>query len=309
MNLVVDKYRGKIQEVRIGSKKPVVVGGDMGLPFLHFEAVSQHRPAVALEITDRKPDWPLLLLDRLRITSDPVAWAKSSEDRGADVVCLRMVQSGDDAVDPGERIATVGRVLDALEAPLMVVGTGDRDHDNAVLPLVAREFAGSRLLLGPVTQENYEPIVRACVEHGHSVIAQSPIDINICKQLNILVSDAGLPLDRIVIDPTTGALGYGIEYTYSIMEKARLAALSGDRLLACPQVCFVGQETWKLKETVSIEPEIQAWGDVHRRGTVWEAAASAALLVAGAHILVIRDPEALALVRRHTGILGQWDGV
>jgi acetyl-CoA decarbonylase/synthase complex subunit delta len=134
---------------------------------------------------------------------------------------------------------------------------------------------------------------------GHNIIAESPIDINIAKQLNILISDMGLPLERIVINPTIGALGYGLEYAYSIMERARLAALAGDKTVAMPFICLVGQESWRAKEAKASSAEFPAWGPQSERGVVWESVTATALIQSGADILVMRHPKAVEKVNKY----------
>jgi acetyl-CoA decarbonylase/synthase complex subunit delta len=308
LQLHVERHRGRIAAVSIGSRRPVIVGGDDGLPYYHFESKTPSRPLVAVEVPEHRSTWPDVLVRKMgrAAAAGHGARARWAADGGASLVCVRLAEreiTDGQAVDPANALRAVEDVLRSVEVPVMVAGTGHPDTDNAILPAVARRFQGENLVLGSATQDNYADLAKACVDFGHVIIAESPIDINICKQLNILLSEAGLPLDRILIDPTTGGLGYGIEYTYSIMEKARLAALSGDRMLACPVVCFVGKETWKLKEASTAGPETSDWGNPDRRGTLWESVAAGALLAAGAHILVMRDLESAERVRTHIDTL------
>ncbi|MDP2857558.1 MAG: acetyl-CoA decarbonylase/synthase complex subunit delta [Bacillota bacterium] len=306
MHLQIERHRGRIAAVNIGTRRPVSVGGDASLPYYHFESRAAHRPLIAIEVPERASSWPDALVKKAgsAAAAGPGAWARRAADGGAGLVCIRIAEreSADESLAL-DALRAVEDVVCSVELPVMVAGTGRPDIDNAILPAIAERFKGENLALGSATQDNYAPLTRACIDHGHVIVAESPIDINICKQLNILISEAGLPLNRILIDPTTGGLGYGIEYTYSIMEKARLAALSGDRMLACPVVCFVGKETWKLKEASVSGPETVAWGDPGRRGTLWESVAASALLGAGAHIVVMRDVEAAAQVRTHIDTL------
>ena len=310
MRLQIERYRGRISEVKIGSRRPVTAGGDTGLPFYHFESKAGSRPLIAIEIPENASSWPEPLVRKAGSAAGAGAgtWARRSVDAGADLVCIRVAEREfpeGQTPDPIGALRAVEDVLGAVDVPVMVAGTGRPDTDNVIMPAIAGQFRGETLALGSATQDNYSVLTQACLDHGHVIIAESPIDINICKQLNILISEAGLPLSRILIDPTTGGLGYGIEYTYSIMEKARLAALSGDRMLSCPVVCFVGKETWRVKEASAAGPETAAWGDPSRRGVLWEAAGAAALLAAGAHILVMRDSEAAGDVRAHIDMLWQ----
>jgi len=128
-------------------------------------------------------------------------------------------------------------------------------------------------------------------------VARTPIDVNLAKQLNILISDMRLDLDRVLMDPTTGALGYGLEYTYSVMERLRLAALTGDAVLQQPMIVTVGYEAWRAKETRVNEGVPAEWGDWERRSLYWEMTTAVALLEAGADILVMRHPEAVAMTQ------------
>lgn len=305
-----DRYASKVGEVTLGAtreqggtrKCTVTVGGDATLPFLHFEGEMPHRPVVAFEITDVPPQWNETLTAAWSgVWGDPAAWAKKGvEGCGADLVCLTLIGADPERGDrtPEQCAATVKSVLGAVGVPLIVVGCGNDDKDNVILPAVAEAAAGENLLLGTAEQDNYKTLTAACMVHKHCIIGQSPIDINICKQLNILIAEMNLPTTRIVINPTIGALGYGIEYCYSIMERIRLGALQGDKMLSMPVIGNVGYEAQRAKEASAPQSEFPGWGDQGRRSVLWEAVTAAAILEAGAHILVMRHPEAMALVRR-----------
>jgi acetyl-CoA decarbonylase/synthase complex subunit delta len=236
------------------------------------------------------------------VMDNPAAWAKKCVDEfGADMIFLRL-QSADPELgnsSPEDCIKTVKDVLAAVGVPLAVVGCGIDEVDNSVIAAVAEACAGENLLLGFASQANYNTIVAACMVHKHTVIAQSPLDINICKQLNILINDMGLPLDKIIIDPSIGGLGYGIEYSYSIGERSRLGALQGDKMLAMPTLGTIGFEAWKAKEANVGVDEFPGWGDQKERGILWEATTAAALLQSGLDILVMRHPEAVKLVKKN----------
>jgi len=162
---------------------------------------------------------------------------------------------------------------------------------------VAEEAVGERIALGNCEDKNYRTIVAAALAHGQLVVARSPIDVNLAKQLNILISDMRMELDRVLMDPTTGALGYGLEYTYSVMERLRLAALTGDGVLQQPLIVTVGYEAWRAKETRVSEGVPEAWGDWEQRSLNWEMTTAVALLEAGADILVLRHPESVAVTQ------------
>jgi len=195
-------------------------------------------------------------------------------------------------------VKSVKEVLEAVGVPLVIAGCGDTDKDREVLEAVAEAAAGENLLLGNAEQDNYQSLTAACMVHKHSIIARSPLDINICKQLNILINEMNMPLNRIAIDPSIGGLGYGIEYAFSIMERIRLGALQGDKMLAMPVICTVGYEAWRAKEAFASGADYPAWGNEIDRGILWEAVTASVMLQAGAHILLMRHPKAVSLIKK-----------
>ncbi len=291
-----------------GDRKKLQVGGEGTLPFLAFESRAGRRPAIAGEVLDRAPqDWPESL-DRAfgDDRQDPARWAaKYEREFGVDAICLKLdglhPDRGDG--DPAGAAETVAAILEATSLPLIVYGCGEPGKDNIALPLCSQAAAGRNCLIGPATEDNYKTPAAACLADGHKLIARSPIDINIAKQVNILISEMGFNPADIIIDPMTGGLGYGIEYTYSIMERIRLAALAGDKMLAMPMICDLAGEVWKVKEARGTSAEHPAWGDENIRGPAWEAVTAALLLQAGGDILVMRHPSAIAAVRKQIGEL------
>jgi acetyl-CoA decarbonylase/synthase complex subunit delta len=193
----------------------------------------------------------------------------------------------------------ISGLLKKVDVPLIILGCGDDAKDNLVLPACCEAAHGERCLVGSAVQDNYKTLVAAALADGHNIIAESPIDINIAKQLNILISDMGLVLERIVINPTIGALGYGLEYAYSIMERARLAALAGDKMMSSPFICFAGQESWRAKEAKASAAEFPSWGAESERGILWEVITATALIQAGADILVMRHPLAIEKINKY----------
>ena len=307
-----EKYRSQVREIVLGATSAeggtrthtIKVGGESTLPFLHFEGEIPNRPVIAMEVWDIVPEeWPANLKEAFAdVISDPAAWAKKCvEEHGADMIALRMKSADPDGKDngPEECIATLKKVLEAVGVPLIIYGCGKVEKDNAIMGPLAEAAEGENLLLGVAEQENYKSVASAAMAYKHSVIAQSPIDINIAKQLNILISEMSTPLlERIVIDPTIAALGYGIEYSYSIMERARFGALNGDRMLAMPMIGNVGNEVWSKKEASISADEQPDWGDQTERSMAWEATTAMALLQAGMDILVMRHPRAVELVKK-----------
>ena len=161
---------------------------------------------------------------------------------------------------------------------------------------VAEACEGKNLILGPVTEGNYKQIGATAIGYQHTVIASTPIDINLAKQLNILLSNLGVPDERLIIDPTTGGLGYGLEYTFSVIERLRMAALTQqDDKLQFPIVCNLAEEVWKTKEAkTGDDPKL---GDAKKRGISMESITAVTLLMAGADILIMRHPESMERVR------------
>jgi acetyl-CoA decarbonylase/synthase complex subunit delta len=281
----------------------VTIGGHAALPFLPTDAPSPHRPVVAMEVMDAVPaDWPDALRDPLAdVLDSPADWARKAVDvYGADLICLRLFSPHPDWKDasPDAAAATVRAVLEAVPVPLIILGCGHAEKDNEVWPRVTEAAKGERCLVGVAVPENYKTLVVACLADGHSILAEAPIDVNIQKQLNILITEMGLPPDRIVLHPGNASLGYGLEYEYSIMERIRLAGLQGDKMLAQPVLTIVGEEVWKAKEARLSEALMPAWGALTMRGPAWEAATAAAFLQAGADIVVLLHPEAVAATKR-----------
>ena len=319
VEILKEKYRSQVREVVLGATKEeggtrshtIKVGGETALPFLHFEGEIPNRPVVAMEIWDIVPEeWPASLKSYFEdVYNDPGAWAKKCvEQYGADLIAVRFKSADPDIKDASadECIATLKKVLEAVGVPLIVYGCGKAEKDNAIIGPLAEAAAGENLLLGVAEQDNYKAVASAAMAHKHSIIAQSPIDINIAKQLNILVAEMSTPLlERIIIDPTVAALGYGLEYSYSIMERARFGALQGDRMLAMPTIANVGHEVWSKKEANISAEEQPGWGDQAERSLTWEATTAAALLQAGMDILVMRHPEAVQLIKKQIDELMQ----
>lgn len=281
--------------------RTVTVGGAKCIPWVAFEGDVGKRPAIAVEIWDAGADnWPEQIRNQYAdVMGDAVAWAKKAAELQPDMLCLKLMGAHPDGANRSaeEAAATVKAVLKAVGLPLIVWGCGVEEKDNEVLPRCTEAASGENCLFGTITQKNYRTLVAACLADKHKLIAESPLDINIAKQVNILAHDAGFPLEDIVIFPTTGALGYGCEYVYSIMERGRLAGLGGDPLLCQPVICDVGAEAWRVKEAQAAEAALPGFGPAETRGPLWETLTATNLLMAGADILVLRHPAAVENVR------------
>ncbi len=300
-------YSGKIREITLGSgEKAVTMGGEDSYPFYLFEGKMPNLPRIAFEIFDSEPeDFPKVLKDAIGgAISDPAKWAeKCVNEFGADMVCLRLVSTDPNGMDKkGEDVVPVVRsVLDAVDVPVAVWGSENDEKDSEVLTAVAEACHGQKIVLGPATENNYKRIGAACIAYGHTVVASTPIDINLAKQLNILLGDLGVPEEQIIVDPNVGgsSLGYGLEYTYSVMERLRQAALTQqDEKLQFPMLLNCAMDIWKKREVTASEDEDPSLGDVAERGIIFEALNSVVLLVAGADVLVVRHPESAGLIRK-----------
>ena len=300
-----DSWDGVVRTVTLGATKAeggtrsrtVTVGGQKTLPFMYFEHAAPNRPLVAIEIKDRLPsDWSPLLLDVWGDAANNAAtWAKSAEEAGADllVLALTLTDAEGEPTTPQAAVAAAKAVLEASGLPLLVFGPGQADADNDLLLAVAEATKGERLALGICEDKNYRTIVAAALANDHCVTARTPMDVNLAKQLNILIHDMGLPMDRILMDPTTGALGYGIEYGYSVMERLRLAALQGDAMTQLPMIVTPGFEAWKTKESKVGQDVPEGWGDWQERAITWETLTAVTLVESGADIVVLRHPESV----------------
>ncbi|MFZ5917618.1 MAG: acetyl-CoA decarbonylase/synthase complex subunit delta [Chloroflexota bacterium] len=304
-----EKWTGKVREVTLGAtaanggsrSRTVTVGGETALPFLHFEGAFPNPPVIAVEIHDGYPaDWSSVLLKTWGdIARDPAAWAKKAEEIGADLLVLKLRGENQEGgrTTPGQVTRTIKAVLAATGLPLIILGPGQAELDNELLVAAAEAASGERVALGMCEDKNYRTIAAAALAHQQLVVASSPIDVNIAKQINILLKDMSIPLDRILMDPTTGALGYGLEYTYSVMERLRLAALQGDGMTQQPMFCLAGLESWRQKESKVGEGVPAEWGDLEKRAITWETLTATTLLHAGANIVSLRHPESVQRVR------------
>jgi acetyl-CoA decarbonylase/synthase complex subunit delta len=304
-----DKWSGKVREITIGATaaeggtraKTVTVGGETTMPYLHFEGAIPHPPAVAIEIQDKRPEeWsPLLLKAWGDAAKDVADWAKAAEAAGADIVLLKLNLNDENGKPntPERARASVRKVLKATGLPVIVFGPGQAEVDNELLVAVAEEAKGEKIVLGVCEDKNYRTIVAAALSQGHLVNSRTPMDVNLAKQLVILIKDMGLPQERILMDPTTGALGYGIEYGYSVMERLRLAALQGDAMTQQPTLVTPGEEAWRQKEARAAEGVPAMWGDWQERAINWETLTAASLITSGADVVVLRHPESVKRVK------------
>ncbi|MCD6535221.1 MAG: acetyl-CoA decarbonylase/synthase complex subunit delta [Deltaproteobacteria bacterium] len=299
-----EKYSGKMGTLTFGSgDQAITVGGQAAMPFAAFDGELPNKPIVAMEVYDVvNPDWPAAVVDPFKdVINDPIAWAKKNvEEYGAKAICLQLLSTdpnGDDK-DAAYAADLVAKMLEVISVPLVVWGSGNVEKDAEVLAKVCEVNEGKNLLVGPAVEENYKKIAAAALGYGHSVVSQSPIDVNMAKQMNILISNLGLPMDKIIMEPSTAALGYGVEYSYSVMERISLAALAqNDEKMQCPIINDIGKECWKAREVMLTDEEEPSFGpDQEKRGVLWEAITALDMAVAGSNLLIMRNPKAVKLV-------------
>jgi len=305
-----ESYTGSIKPISLGKgDKAVTVGGETCYPFYQFEGKMPNKPRIAMEIWDMRPeDWAPAALEPFKdVASDPAAWAKKCvEEFGAELIVLQLKSTDPNGqnASAADAVATVKKVLGAVNVPLIIWGTANVEKDETVLKQIAEACQGENLILGPVEDKNHKGIGAAAMGFGHSLISSSPIDVNLAKQVNILLENLGVPTDKVIVDPTTGGLGYGLEYSYSVMERIRMAALAqGDDKLQLPLVNNLGNEVWKCKEAKLTAEEAPTLGDPEKRGVLMEAVGAVAYLMAGSDVLIMRHPEAIRMVKAYIDLV------
>ena len=306
---IKEKWTNQISTVTIGATadeggtrgKSITVGGETTLPFLTFEGEIPNRPVIAGQISDVVPDWPDVVKDAIGdVINSPAEWAqKLVEESKVDLISLKLIgadpagaaRSADDVAK------TVKAVLEAVDVPLIFWGCDDEETDNVLLLECSHAAKGERCLIGSATESNYRTLGAIGTADKHKVISEAPVDINIGKQVNILLQDAGFSLDDVVMCQTTAALGYGFDYVFTIFERVRIAGLRGDKLMALPQIANVGWEVWKVKEAVQDEDALPGWGKLSDRGPLWEITTATGYLHAGADIITLAHPRSIEAMR------------
>jgi len=300
-----EAYNGKINQVEVGrNQHKLILGGEETLPFLSFEGKAVSTVPLALEIQDINPteDWaPSLTEIYGSVMDNPAEWARMCQDEfKADMICLRLAGTHPDNGDrsPQEAGKIVEAVLSAIKVPLIILGSNHVEKDAAVIKHVAEVAANTGSIIGKAQEKNYKTFAAVATAYGHKLVALSDLDINLSKQLNILLTQSGFDSKNIIIDAMSSTLGYGLEYTYSVMERIRLSALQqNDAMMQMPMICDIGEVTWKVKETKATEQDQPAWGAVRPRGILWEVLTALSFLMAGGNLVVFRHPEALSRVR------------
>lgn len=297
-----EKFPGRIREVALGATKEqggtrsvrLVLGGSNGLPFHRFESEMPHKPLVAMDVVDTMRVVPDQLVSSMGpVVKDPVEWARKCESEwGADVLLLRLLSANPDEENrPVEEcVSLVQKVLKSVSLPLIVYGCGSEEKDAKLMEAVSNAAKGEKLFLGQAEEKAYKSITAAAMANGHGIVAFSNLDINLAKQMNILLLDFGMKPENIIMDPLMAALGMGLEYSYSVIERLRQSALSGDPVLQMPMLCDCSC-AWTVPDAVE---ESLDKGRSELRGQNWEKITAYSALVAGADMVVMRHPKAVA---------------
>jgi len=298
-----EKWTGSIGEMELGasqekggSRRPLRLGGNKGLPFLSFEDPAKRTVALAGFVADSLEDVPVSVKQAFgEAVNDPIAWCRAWRERGADLICLHLTSTNPEEMDasPEDAAVTVIDVMKAVELPLIIYGSGHAEKDAKVLEKVGEAAKGERLLLGQAEEGGYKSVAAAAMANGHAVIGFSNLDINLAKQIVILLTDYGVGRGDVIIDPLMAALGMGLEYSYSVNERIRISALSGDSMLQVPMICDC-TSSWKAREATD---EVPHAGNTLERGIWWESTTALAALLSGADILVLGHPEAMDIVK------------
>jgi acetyl-CoA decarbonylase/synthase complex subunit delta len=305
--LPIQKYPGQIVEVTLGATKgqggsresSITIGGEKSPAFYTFENPTPNSPIISLDVFDQKVPIPKAVRTNFNdAIEDPVSWAKFAVDKfGAQMITLHLVSIdplNPKPSTPAEAAKTVEDVLQAVDVPLVVGGCGDPQKDLAVFEKVTAAAEGERLLISTVTLDmDIEKSAKLIKKHGHVALAFSPMDLNQARELNRRLLEY-LPKEQIIMDTTTAALGYGLDYAYTIMERARLAGLMGDPELQQPMSsgttnAWAAREAWK-----KMDPE---WGARELRGPLWEAITGLTLLLAGVDLFMMLHPAAVRTLR------------
>lgn len=301
----VQKSSGKISEVVIGTgEKAIKLGGENVLPFYSFDGDTGNVQKVGIEINDIYPEsWIDCYKEMYKdVANDPAAWAKYVQDNTeADFVCLRFVGADPNADDksPEECAEVAKKVADAIDLPLVVAGCGVTEKDGKLFAKVAEALEGKNVLILSAVEDNYKEVGAAAgLAYGQKVGAESAVDINLAKQMNVLLTQLGVKPENIVMNVGCSAVGYGYEYVASTMDRIRLAAFNqNDKQLQIPIVTPVSFEVGHVKEAIATEADQPEWGCSEKRSIAMEVSTATAVLVGGSDAVILRHPESVKTIK------------
>ena len=298
-------FSGKINTVTMGTgDKAIVIGGQNVLPFYTFDAAIEHAPKIGVEISDTAASWTCPGLKEFYAGCECLAdFAKKAETvEGADFICLNFVGADPNGADRSvaDCVADAKAVAEVVTKPIVVMGCKNLEKDNELLGAIAEALSGKNILVMSAKNENYKSVgASVALANGQKLGAETADDINLAKQLNIMLKGLNVNPQNVVMDIGTAAVGYGYEYAASTFDRIRLAALAqGDADLQMPILAPVSTDTWGVKESTASEEDEPAWGCTEERAISLEVATAAADRVGGADAVVLRHPASVATIKK-----------
>ncbi|MCG8542054.1 MAG: acetyl-CoA decarbonylase/synthase complex subunit delta [Clostridia bacterium] len=300
----VKKFTGKINEVEMGvGERAIKIGGENVMPFYSFDGDIGNRPRIGMEILDVYPESWIGSLKEIYsdVANNPVEWAKYVEKKfNPDFICLRFEGADPNGLDksPEECAEIAKAVAENIKLPLVVAGTNNHGKDSVLFEEVAKAVDGKNVVLLSAVEENYKSVGAAGgMVYKHKVVAESSVDINLAKQLNILINQLGVKSENVIMNVGCAAVGYGFEYVVSTIDRIRLAALGqNDKTLQMPIILPVSFETWEIKESIATEEQMPEWGNQEERGIGLEVSTAASLLTVGANAVILRHPKSVETI-------------
>ncbi|MGB9840799.1 acetyl-CoA decarbonylase/synthase complex subunit delta [Thermovenabulum sp.] len=296
------KFQGKIKEVVLG--EGLKLGGESVLPFYSFDGDTGNTPKVGMEVWDIPPvDWPEGLMNIIKdVADDPAKWAKFyAEKYNPDFITLRFIGANPDTLNrsPEECAEIAKRVAKNVDVPLVIAGCDSNEKNARIFTKVAEVLSNKNYAFLSAVEGNYKEVGAAVgLAYGNLVVAESSVDLNLAKQLNILLTQLGVKPEKMLMNPGVSSVGYGFEYVITTLDRIKLAALEqNDTTLQMPIIMPVSFETWKVKESVASKEDAPEWGDREERGIAMEVSTAVGVLTAGANAVILRHPKSLDVVR------------
>jgi acetyl-CoA decarbonylase/synthase complex subunit delta len=299
------KFNAVIKEVEIGAgDKTVKLGGEQVLSLYSFDGEIKNPPVVGVEISDKGPDRSIPGIAAFYAGADtiPDAAARADAMPGAAFVSLYL-ESADpngDNSSVDDCVALCKAVAERVTLPLVIQGSGNIEKDKELFSKIAEALQGKNVLILSAREENYKAIAVAAVQaYNQKIGAESSVDINLAKQLNVLVSQMGINAASVVMNVGSATVGYGFEYVASTMERIKLAALAqNDATLQMPIITPLGADVWSVKETVANEEDFPEWGPLEERGIHMEVSTAVSAIAAGSNAVILRHPRSVAAVSK-----------
>ena len=298
-------YSGKINTVTLGTgDKAIVIGGQNVLPFYTFDGAIEHAPKIGVEISDTACEWTEPGLKEFYAGCTTMAdFAKKAETMpGADFIALNFASADPNGANRSvaDCVADAKAVAEAVSMPIVIMGCKNMEKDGELFAKISEALQGKNIAVMSARNEDYKTVgASVALAYGQKVGAETADDINLAKQLNIMLKQLSIQPESIVMNIGTAAVGYGYEYVASTLDRVRLAALAqSDADLQMPIIAPVSTDTWSVKESSASEEDEPAWGNQEERGIDMEVATAAANLTGGADAVIMRHPAAIATIKK-----------